>query len=132
MKTKNNGVKKAALLIERRYKCPISVEKLVAVSGMSKRGFHKAFLRVVGRSPYQHLQDQRMLHARKLLIRNSLEIKEVAIVCGYRSLNTFYIAFKRTTGMPPDKYRRKESCLPKSTSSRFSQNQTSRREAYVQ
>src|SRR5208283_1559075 len=97
MKAKHNGVDKATRFIARHYNNLITVEDLVAVSGMSRRGFHKAFVRLTGGTPHQQLQNVRINHAKTLLVTGNFRINQIAAYCGYRSLNTFYVAFKRAT-----------------------------------
>jgi LacI family transcriptional regulator len=84
---------------------PISVKDLVAVAAMSRRGMHKAFLEHIGRTPGQELQRVRIEHAKKLLAESSGKIETLAKMCGYQSINSFCIAFKRTTGMSAKRYR---------------------------
>lgn len=84
---------------------PICVKDLVAVAAMSRRGMHKAFLEHIGRTPGQELQRVRIEHAKKLLAESSGKIETLAKMCGYQSINSFCIAFKRTTGMSAKRYR---------------------------
>ena len=41
----------------------------------------------------------------KLLAESSNKIETLAKMCGYQSINSFCIAFKRTTGMSAKRYR---------------------------
>jgi LacI family transcriptional regulator len=84
---------------------PISVEDLVTVAAMSRRGMHKAFLEQIGRTPGQELQRVRIEHAKKLLAGSGHKVETLARMCGYQSINSFCIAFKRTTGMSAKHYR---------------------------
>jgi len=51
------------------------------------------------------LQRVRIEHAKKLLGESSNKIETLAKMCGYQSINSFCIAFKRTTGMSAKRYR---------------------------
>ena len=84
---------------------PICVKDLVAVAAMSRRGMHKAFLEHIGRTPGQELQRVRIERAKKLLAESGNKIETLARMCGYQSINSFCIAFKRTTGMSAKRYR---------------------------
>ena len=72
---------------------------------MSRRGMHKAFLEHIGRTPGQELQRVRIERAKKLLAESGNKIETLARMCGYQSINSFCIAFKRTTGMSAKRYR---------------------------
>jgi len=102
---KHAGVAKSLRYIWEHSHEPICVKDLVAVSAMSRRGMHKAFLEHIGRTPGQELQRVRIEHAKKLLAESSNKIETLAQMCGYQSINSFCIAFKRTTGMSAKRYR---------------------------
>ena len=73
--------------------------------GMSRRGLHKAFLEHLGRTPGQELQRVRIDHAKRLLAESDNKIEVLAGMCGYRSANSFCVAFKQATGFSPKQYR---------------------------
>jgi AraC-like DNA-binding protein len=85
---------------------PIQLKDVVKVSGMSRRGFCKTFNRCLGANPGAWLRNVRIEHAKCLLVEHDLLLKQVAKRCGYRSENTFCVAFQRTVGMPPKKFQR--------------------------
>ena len=84
---------------------PMNVEDLVRVAFMSRRGLHKAFVDHLGRTPGQELHRVRIEHAKRLLRDTDHKMEVVAGMCGYQSANSFCVAFKQATGMPPIKYR---------------------------
>jgi LacI family transcriptional regulator len=102
---KHAGVAKSLRYIWEHSHEPICVKDLVAVSAMSRRGMHKAFLEHIGRTPGQELQRVRIEHAKKLLAESGNKIETVAQMCGYQSINSFCIAFKRSTGMSAKHHR---------------------------
>jgi LacI family transcriptional regulator len=86
---------------------PICIKDLVVVCGMSRRGLHKAFLEHLGRTPGQELQRVRIDRAKKFLANTTQKVETVAHDCGYQSINSFCVAFKRATGMSAKKFRDK-------------------------
>jgi LacI family transcriptional regulator len=102
---KHKGVAKSLRFIWEHSHEPICVKDLVAVAAMSRRGMHKAFLEHIGRTPGQELQRIRIERAKKFLAESSSKIETLAKMCGYQSINSFCIAFKRTTGMSAKRYR---------------------------
>ena len=47
----------------------------------------------------------RMNHAKMILETQDINIEQLSLMCGYRSSNTFYKAFRRTWGVSPSDYR---------------------------
>jgi LacI family transcriptional regulator len=86
---------------------PICIKDLVTVSAMSRRGLHKAFLEHLGRTPGQELQRVRIERAKKFLANGSQKVETIAHDCGYQSINSFCVAFKRATGMSAKQFRDK-------------------------
>ena len=96
---KHPGVAKSLRFIWEHGHEPICIKDLVSVSGMSRRGMHKAFLEHLGRTPGQELQRVRIEHAKKLLAETNQKIEALARLSGYQSINSFCVAFKRGTGV---------------------------------
>jgi LacI family transcriptional regulator len=85
---------------------PIGVDDLVKVAGMSRRGLHQAFVEHVGRPPGAELQRVRIERSKRLLAASDDKLETVAGLCGYRRVNSFWLAFKHATGVSPQQYRR--------------------------
>jgi AraC-like DNA-binding protein len=104
--TDHADVNRCLGFMARRFCEPIQLKDLVKVSEMSRRGFSKAFLKNVGVNPGVFLRGIRIEHAKRLLVEDDLKLKEIAPRCGYRSENTFAIAFLREVKMSPKKFQR--------------------------
>ncbi len=85
---------------------PIGVDDLARVASMSVRSYHQAFVDHLGRSPGSELHRIRIERAKKLLADSGEKIEAIAEMCGYQSGNSFWVAFKQTTGMSPKQYQR--------------------------
>ena len=101
----HKGVANSLRFIREHCHEPIGVEDLVSIAAMSRRGLHKAFLEHLGRTPGQELNRVRMERAKRLLVETDHKIEVLANMCGYQSANSFCVAFKQTTGMPPKQFR---------------------------
>lgn len=84
---------------------PICVGDLAKAIKMSKRGMHKAFRRQIGRTPGRELRQMRIERSKQLLVNSDYNLERIAKMCGYRSLNSFWIAFRNIVGESPGKYR---------------------------
>jgi LacI family transcriptional regulator len=104
---KHPGVARSLNYIWEHGHKPICIKDLVGVAAMSRRGLHKAFLEHIGRTPGQELQRVRIERARKFLSTTSQKVETIAHDCGYQSINSFCVAFKRATGMSAKQFRDK-------------------------
>jgi LacI family transcriptional regulator len=87
----------------------IGVDDLVRAAAMSRRGLHEAFMKQLGRGPGQELQRVRIERAKRILTGTKEKLEIVALQCGYQRPNSFWFAFKQTTGLSPKDYREKFS-----------------------
>lgn len=83
----------------------ISVDALARRVAMSPRNFFRVFVREVGMTPARFVERVRVEAARRLLEETSRGIPDIAAACGFGSQETMRIAFRRTLGVPPKRYR---------------------------
>jgi|GEM_PF-4796635 len=83
----------------------ISARKWADLLGMSRQHFTKRYTAEAGISPGEYLDQLRIDEARKLLMAGGLSVKEVAWLCGFRSLPSFSRFFRRLAGAPPREWR---------------------------
>ncbi len=82
----------------------ITMETLVALTGLGRARFFQAFKNTMGRTPFAHLLHLRLIHARLLLTRTRLSMTEVAVEVGLNSTQ-FAVAFRRAYGTTPTAFR---------------------------
>ena len=92
------------------YQKPISTDDLARIAALSRAGLFKAFIQKVGRTPGNELNRVRMENAKKLLFQSQMKLDEIAELSGYQNTNSFWIAFKQSTGMSPRQYQ-KQFCV---------------------
>ena len=80
-------------------------EDVLYIDKGSERTFLRHFQEGVGMTPMGWLQRERMFRARELLDSTDFPLTDVAEQCGYQSLETFRVAFKRIIGTSPAAYR---------------------------
>lgn len=83
-----------------------SVSEMASLAGVSEPYLYSLFSHYLHSSPHQYLLNYRLRLARTRLASSDDSIKEIAEACGFENLESFYRAFRRTTGMPPAQYRR--------------------------
>jgi transcriptional regulator GlxA family with amidase domain len=106
------GFQRCLHVISNQWFKPINVGDLVSVSRMSPRGLFKAFRRHTGESPGQALRRIRIERAKQLLQGTNWHLKVIAGVCGFQSVNTFSVAFRRVVGISPGKFRDRLGLAP--------------------
>jgi transcriptional regulator GlxA family with amidase domain len=83
----------------------LSVDMLASRVSMSPRNFFRVFVHEVGMTPGRFVERVRVEAARRLLEETSRGIPDVAVTCGFGSLETMRLAFRRALGVNPKGYR---------------------------
>jgi AraC-like DNA-binding protein len=84
------------------------VERLAAVSGVSKAHFARSFKEAFGVPPHRYLLTRRIERAKALLRDTGMPIVEIALETGWNSLGTFGRVFRDITGESPGELRARE------------------------
>jgi AraC family transcriptional activator FtrA len=84
---------------------PLDVKTFAKRAAMSERTFQRRFRESVGLSPADWLERERLCRACELLEATDGALHAIAEQCGYRSLETFRVAFRRVVGASPSAYR---------------------------
>lgn len=74
---------------------------------LSERSFVRQFRQLTALSAHAWLQRERIARARELLESTQLDHEAIAARCGYGTLETFRVAFRRVTGVAPGVYRQR-------------------------
>ncbi|HXG17055.1 MAG TPA: GlxA family transcriptional regulator [Calidithermus sp.] len=85
----------------------LAVDTLARRVAMSPRHFFRVFLREVGCTPGRFVERVRVEAARRLLEETSRTVEDIAAASGFGSPETMRLAFRRTLGISPRRYRRR-------------------------
>jgi transcriptional regulator GlxA family with amidase domain len=91
----------AIAAMEKNLEEPLSLRDLCRVSGLSLRHLQRRFTEVLGRSPSGFYRQLRLQRARKMLMRGSRSILEVAVANGFVSGAHFTRCYRAEYGRPP-------------------------------
>ena len=83
-----------------------SIDVVSETYNISTRSLQNLIRTTKGTSFMDYVNTCRMEQAKNLLQTTIMPIREIAVRCGYRSNNTFYKAFQRTYGIPPNVMRK--------------------------
>jgi LacI family transcriptional regulator len=102
----HGGVARGLHFIAEHFAEPISVDDVARVAGMSRRGLHQAFTEHIGCTPGDKIRMTRLDHAKRELAETEEKIESIAQKSGYPSLNTFFVAFRKSEKVTPAEFRR--------------------------
>jgi AraC-like DNA-binding protein len=83
-----------------------TIDDLAKQCGVSTSHFARAFKQTTGMPPHQWLTKQRVERAKVLLSTRSLELAEIAQVCGFTDQSHFTRVFSRCERVSPGRWRR--------------------------
>ncbi len=91
--------------IEAHYQDPIRMRQLTRLAGMSESTLTRAFHKVMGCSPIDHVIRVRIGRAADQLRRPGMRITESALENGFTDSNYFARQFRKVMGVSPREYR---------------------------
>lgn len=106
MNKAGNFFEKATEYIELNYASNIDINELSTRFFTSTSHFIRTFKQHAGVTPYQYIENYRLLQARRLLSYSRMSIADIASKVGYKSPSNFISYFKRDMGVTPSVYRR--------------------------
>ncbi|AJQ28976.1 bifunctional transcriptional activator/DNA repair enzyme AdaA [Pelosinus fermentans] len=77
--------------------------------GVSQNHFIHLFRQQFQMTPVEYINRLRVEKAKQMLVNTELTIVNIALLCGFGSLSTFYEFFKKQVGLPPKEYRKQSS-----------------------
>jgi transcriptional regulator GlxA family with amidase domain len=102
-----NSLKQLHLLLGQE----VRVEQLAEDANMSVSSFHHHFKVIAGSSPLQYLKRLRLLKAQMLLNQGHINVTQIALEVGYKSIHQFSRDYKRYFGAPPTKDKQREEAV---------------------
>ncbi|MEM7377564.1 MAG: transcriptional regulator FtrA [Pseudomonadota bacterium] len=81
------------------------VDRMAAKVATSSRTLARRFHEEVGTTPLNWLKAERVLRAAELLEHTSAPLSDIGDACGFGSAETFRREFRKTMGVPPNRYR---------------------------
>ncbi len=100
------AVRAAAGFVRDRFREPISLEDAAGAAGVSGAHLARAWRKEIGCSVGDALRGLRLSEARRLLVDGNRTVLDVALKCGFGSVEHFHRVFRATLGSSPDVWRR--------------------------
>ena len=100
-------IKKLQKYVEEHHNKALYVAALAKKFSISQRTLIRRFKNATGITPIEYIQRVRIEAAKRMLEKNTYNINEVILRCGYQDGTTFRQIFKRLTGFTPSEYKQK-------------------------
>ncbi|MED7930504.1 AraC family transcriptional regulator [Nonomuraea sp. LP-02] len=100
------GLRRALRWLDDHLEEPVTVNRLVEVSGMSAFRFYETFTETLGTSPKDYVLRAKIARAERMLTEGDDSVTEVAHRLGFSSSQYFASTFRRYQGLSPTQYRR--------------------------
>ncbi len=84
----------------------ITVQDVIAHSGLSRSTLERQLRKLLSRSPQQEIRHVQIKRARQLLMETDLPMDRIAALCGFDHPEYMHVVFRRETNMTPGQYRR--------------------------
>jgi AraC-like DNA-binding protein len=98
-------IEKVLEYIDNNYDKPLTIDTLTKIACMSRYHFFRVFKNCTQKSPYEYVQNKKLIEAKKLLFEDDITIQAISQKVSYSNLNNFIKDFKKMTGFTPNKYR---------------------------
>lgn len=101
-------VKEMISYLQAHFAEKVTLDQVAQAANVSRNTCLTCFRRVLDLSPMEYLANQRLDHARHLLLTTHLPIAQVAEACGLPDTSYFGKLFRKKTGLSPTQYRRRQ------------------------
>ena len=100
-------IERAKKIISNSYNKSLDLKKIAQKLGVSNNHLARLFKYYYGMTISEYIIELRVKEATRLLTHADIEITEVALEAGFKSMSNFYKSFKERTGLTPKEYRMK-------------------------
>ena len=105
--SENRAMQKAIRYMEDNIGERITLKDIAGYVNFSPVYFHNVFKDYMGRTPGAYLAEIRIKKAKEYLLTTDLSLEEIALRCGFKSHSYFAYCFKRSEGITPTAFKKK-------------------------
>lgn len=98
-------VRRALQMLQQSHSQPITIQSLCRDLKVNRRTLEIRFRAVLGRTPREELERQRVNRAKLLLAQTDYKMPWIAEQCGFNDAERLSVVFRKVTGVPPSVYR---------------------------
>ena len=104
--SESKTVAQIALFIAQNYMHPIKTIDIAKNVGLHPDYANSIFKKAFGVSLHQHVTNERINHAQRMLLTTDCSIADIAWSCGFNTISRFNSAFLKLNGCTPREYRK--------------------------
>lgn len=90
---------------------PFTLEEYAKMCGLSLSGFKREFSRLYNAPPKKWINEERLKHARQLLLQTRKNVNEIADECGFENVSYFIKQYRLLYGTTPKNAQRTKSAI---------------------
>ena len=105
-KVVDHEIQKAISYMKGNLNNKLTLKELADISGLGLTTFNNKFKATTGLTAFEYLLNDRIRHAKILLLKNQMSLKEVAFNSGFNSYEYFCSSFKKIEGIKPSEFKK--------------------------
>ncbi len=102
----NRAVQSAIKHIKENLNRKITLRELANIGGLGLTSFNNKFKSTTGFTPIEYLFNERIKHAKVLILKDQMTLKEIAFHCGFNSYEYFCSSFKKIEQIKPSEFKK--------------------------
>jgi AraC-like DNA-binding protein len=102
-------VRQAVTLMHAESGHPWTLDELAERAGLSRTSLAERFREAMGETPLAYLRTVRMQKAMRILSETDKNLEQIALEVGYQDAFSFSKVFKRTVGLAPKEFRKRDA-----------------------
>ena len=107
----NRDIQNAIRYIKNNLNKKITLKELANIAGLGLTTFNNKFKSTTGFTPIEYLFNERIKHAKMLILKDQMTLKEIAFHCGFNSYEYFCSSFKKLENIKPTEYKQSKRKL---------------------
>ena len=104
---RSRTIQKAMGYIEEHYPEDICLKDIAEHVNFSPVYFHNVFKEYMGLTIHKYIEETRLNKAKEYLLSSDFSLEEIGLRCGYKSHSYFAYCFKRSEGITPTAFKKK-------------------------
>ena len=104
LSTRNPNLIKVVQEMHDNIEEPLSLDELIARTNVSRRQVERHFRQLLNDSPMNWYRNIRLDRGRTLIVETDMSLAQIAIACGFNSVNVFSRHYKKRFGTSPSAY----------------------------
>lgn len=107
----DHSAENISLIIRNNLFQPFTLEEYAKMCGLSLSSFKREFARLYDAPPKKWINEERLKHARELLLHSGSNVNEIAYECGFENVSYFIKQYRQLYGTTPKNAQRTKNAI---------------------